>query len=108
MENKKVKHYNLEKLRVKEGCESNVPYCAKEEGYYCVYIERDENLEACVKINEPELDQIKEGGEVIVYANIFHFLKTSSILKILKKDEDSIEFETGSSVYKLIIKEEEE
>ena len=46
-----------------------------------------------------KLDEIKEGNYVVVYKNIYEFVKTSAIVKILERSDTYIKFETETSIY---------
>ena len=101
-----MKTYRLEKLSIKPGHHSGVSAGSSTTSKNCFYAEFDASKKKVVDIDNPEISDIKVGGYLMVIRSMFLFNKTSEIQDILETAEDSITFETTSSVYKLEITNE--
>lgn len=97
--------YKLEKLNIKDGYDSGVRAGRSSTGK-CFYAEFDKDNKKVIDITSPEMSDIKVGGYLLVVENGYRFIKTSEILDILKITNDSLTFETTTSIYKLEISDE--
>lgn len=98
-----MKNYKLEKLSIKEGHSSAVVEGSVSESSKHVMFkvgDSDETLEF------PEIKDITVGGMLLVFGDYTDFIKTSPITKIVETTENSLTFETRTSVYKLEISDE--
>jgi len=101
-----MKRYKIEKLSIKEGCYSGVRTGSSSTGR-CLYAEFGEDDEKVLDIESPNMSDIKVGGYLLVAEDHFFFNKTSEIINIIDTTEDSITFETTTSIYKLGIENEQ-
>ena len=97
-----MKKYKLEKISIKEGHSSAVHVGSATE-HPNAYVSNDKLIDPT---ENPDLSDIKVGDRVLIFRNMRDFIKTSDITKIVDVSEDSLEFETTTSAYRLEITNE--
>lgn len=87
--------YKLKKIKVEEGKSSRVLEGTVSEGNLYIFSSPDDvNSEAGVK-------DVEVGKQVLVYENLFWYIRTSPVSEIIDRTENSVTFKTGTSTYLL-------
>ena len=98
--------YKLQKLRIKPDHSSRVLPGIGTTAKHCFYAEFNTAGEKVVDVHNPDIAEIKVGGYLLVGNNIYDMTKTSEIEDIIDMTENSLTFETTTSIYKLEILDE--
>tara|TARA_R110000851_G_scaffold189947_1_gene340316 strand:- start:128 stop:424 length:297 start_codon:yes stop_codon:yes gene_type:complete len=96
--------YKLEKIEIKDGHYSGVRPGHATTSKTCRVRKFDEDAEI---VHSPKLEDIEDGDMIVVFSNAFDFTKTSPIIKIVELENNSLTFETGTSIYKLEVLDEQ-